>query len=113
MLICSTVSLLSKKDSKLLNHCLQLLLNLWNTQDHIPHYFFFQIMYNVLTKNFIQNQHLSIDDTLPHQLISVINDRFDSHKYEQITQAINIHKMTYITDVQRGSYYEYLLNIHK
>lgn len=108
-----TSFIIAKKESKLLNHCLQLMLNFWHTQNHIPHYFFFQTMYDVLTKEFMQNQQLSIDDTLPHQLISIINDPFDADKYGQITENINIHKMTYIDNVQPGSYYEYLLNIYK
>ena len=105
--------IVAKKESVILNHCLQIMLNFWHTQNHIPHYFFFQIMYDVLTKEFVQNQQLSIDDTLPHQLISIINDPFDADKYRQITENINIHKMTYIANVQPGSYYEYLLNIYK
>lgn len=105
--------IVAKKDSEILNHCLQIMLNFWHTQNHIPHYFFFQIMYDVLTKEFMQNQQLSIDDTLPHQLISIINDPFDADKYRQITENINIHKMTYIANVRPGSYYEYLLNIYK
>lgn len=108
-----TSFIIAKKESGLLNHCLQLLLNFWSTQDRIPHYFFLQIMYDVLTKEFIQRQHPSIDDTLPHQLISIINDQFDADKYKQITETNNIHKMTYIANVQLGSYYEYLLNIYK
>ncbi len=105
--------IVAKKDSEILNHCLQLMLNFWHTQNHIPHYFFFQTMYDVLTKEFMQNQQLSIDDTLPHQLISIINDPFDADKYRQITENNNIHKMTYIANVRPGSYYEYLLNIYK
>ncbi len=105
--------IVANKRNDLLNHCLQILLNFWQTQDYIPHYFFFQIMYDVLTKQFIDGQKLIIDDVLPHRLQVNLSKPFDECTFNSIIKNTNIHKMTYMTQAPAGSYYEYLLKLYK
>lgn len=97
------------KKSELLHHCLQLMLNFWHSQTQIPHYFFFQIMFDVLTKKFKPYQGVLVDDTLPHVLQAVANEPFDAQTFLAILQSTNVHKMTYFNQVPKGSYYEHLL----
>ena len=40
--------IVSRKCNYISSVCLDIMLNFWKTQNHIPHYFFFQIMFNVL-----------------------------------------------------------------
>ncbi|STZ08825.1 Mannosyltransferase OCH1 and related enzymes [Moraxella caprae] len=90
--------IVAKKNHSLIHVCLDLLLNFWQTQNHITHYFFFQILFDVLVKG----EHSSlncqiIDDTLPHLLIANINKPFDENFYQDILDKNHIHKLTYIS----------------
>ncbi len=106
--------IVAKKDSKRLDHCLQIMLNFWHTQNRIPHYFFFQIMYDILSKEYLPEDCCqSMDDTHPHQLQALLDAPFDANRYQAIKNLTNIHKMTYMTQAPAGSYYEYLLKLYK
>lgn len=101
--------IVGKKDNEVLQICLDILLNFWKTQNNIPHYFFFQIMYDVLIKSRLKSKQCEIiDDTLPHLLQFKLNDQFNSAEYNNILQRINIHKMTYMDKIIENSYYDYL-----
>ncbi len=101
--------IVGKKGNEVLQICLDVLLNFWRTQENIPHYFFFQIMYDVLIKDRFKSQQCEIiDDTLPHLLQFKLNEQFSSVEYNQILQQINIHKMNYIDKVVENSYYDFL-----
>ncbi|MDV8156080.1 capsular polysaccharide synthesis protein [Acinetobacter bereziniae] len=101
--------IVGKKGNEVLQICLDVLLNFWRTQENIPHYFFFQIMYDVLIKDRFKSQQCEIiDDTLPHLLQFKLNEQFSSVEYNQILQQINIHKMNYIDKVVENSYYNFL-----
>ena len=98
--------IVGKKGNEVLQICLDVLLNFWRTQENIPHYFFFQIMYDVLIKDRFKSQQCEIiDDTLPNLLQFKLNDQFSSVEYNQILQQININKMNYIDNVVENSYY--------
>ncbi|MFB6349606.1 capsular polysaccharide synthesis protein [Moraxella sp. ZJ142] len=104
--------IVGKKKNPVINHCLNILLNFWQTQNTIPHYFFFQIMFDVLIKEFIPEQNCPIlDDTLPHLLQTKLTKPFDQQDYQDIIGKINIHKMTYLDrkPSQQDTYYHHLL----
>ena len=102
--------IVGKKDNQSIHICLDIMLNYWKTQTAIPHYFFFQIMFDVVSHyDAIENNMLSRDDTLPHLLQIRMNELFQLEDYQQITQTIGIHKLNYIQTVVKGSFYEYLL----
>lgn len=101
--------IVAKKENAIIHHCLNLLLNYWYTQNHITHYFFFQIMFDVLIKEFIPEHNCPIiDDTLPHLLQTKLSKTFNQPEYNDIISKINIHKMSYVQEIPPNSYYEYL-----
>ncbi|KAF1024684.1 MAG: hypothetical protein GAK29_02399 [Acinetobacter bereziniae] len=101
--------IVGKKGNKVLQICLDVLLNFWRTQENIPHYFFFQIMYDVLIKGRLKSKQCEIiDDTLPHLLQFKLNEPIDLVEYNNILQRTNIHKMTYIDRIVENSYYAFL-----
>ncbi|MGP1571000.1 MAG: capsular polysaccharide synthesis protein [Moraxella sp.] len=89
--------IVSRKSNNITKDCLQLLLNFWKNQNNITHYFFFQIMFDLLLKEYIKDANLLIiDDTLPHLLFSKIDKEFINQEYNEILLKSNIHKLTYI-----------------
>ncbi|MCL5768866.1 capsular polysaccharide synthesis protein [Acinetobacter sp. ANC5681] len=101
--------IVGKKGNIVIHTCLDLLLNFWKTQNNIPHYFFFQILFDVLiNKYFSDQQSIIVDDTLPHLLQSKANNFYDQTEFNKILSLINIHKMTYIANSPQNSFYNYL-----
>ncbi|WFF39528.1 capsular polysaccharide synthesis protein [Moraxella nasibovis] len=100
--------IVAKQGNNLAYDSLQLMLNFWHTQNHITHYFFFQIMFDVLTERGTMPVMLPMDDTLPHLLISRLNEPFNQHDFEQICKQTQIHKLTYIKECKKGSYYDHI-----
>ena len=85
----------SEKNNKMIHSLLELMLIFWKNESEIPHYFFFQILYNELAEKYIPEEKCGIaDDTLPHILFSKWNDRFSENELNRITEKINIHKLT-------------------
>ena len=88
--------LFAKPQQKIIDVCLTLLLNYWETQDNVPHYFFFQIMFNeVLRNNLVAKDYLSLGDTKPHELIYALQHQYPIEQIQKIMQEIHIHKLTY------------------
>lgn len=102
--------IIAKKGNEWVKDCLQILLNFWHTQNHISHYFFFQVMFDVLQQEYGHHYQyfLKKDDTITHLLIATINEPFDQMAYQQILSKTGIHKLTYIKNCKAGSYYERL-----
>lgn len=99
--------LFAKKHNSFVNDWLQLLLFFWKHQNQITHYFFLQILFDQLKDKLTYNDN-PIDDTLPHLLISRLNEPFDQHDFEQICKQTQIHKLTYIKECNKGSYYDHI-----
>lgn len=105
-----TSFIVSKPKNILTHTCLDLLLNYWQTQNDIKHYFFFQIIFNQLITNPLYNEFNCpiVDDTYPHLLQMKLMSPFVESDYNDIKTKSNIHKMTYIHQYPKNSYYEYL-----
>ncbi|WP_198331929.1 capsular polysaccharide synthesis protein [Psychrobacter aquimaris] len=102
----------AKKHSYVIHTCLNLLLNFWHTQEHIPHYFFFQIMFDSLINNQLSDYQCEIiDDTQTHLLLKVLDERFDENYFKEIVAQINTHKLSYNKQPKEHSFYQHLLNI--
>lgn len=104
-------SFIVSKPKNILTHtCLDLLLNYWQTQNDIKHYFFFQIIFNQLITNSLYKQFNCpiFDDTYPHLLQMKLTSPFVESDYNDIKVKSTIHKMTYIHKYPKNSYYEYL-----
>lgn len=101
--------IVSRKNNYVALVCLDIMLNYWKTQSHIPHYFFFQIMFNVLKSEYLNlNNFLIVDDTLPHLLQLKLNEKFDESDFKNILNLVNIHKMTYIDIQDSDTYYGFI-----
>lgn len=100
--------LFAKKHNPFVYDWLQLILFYWKHQNQITHYFFFQILFNQLKNVSTTRSVAAVDDTLPHLLISQLNEPFDEQDYQQILKQTHIHKLTYIKECRRGSYYEHI-----
>ena len=104
----------SRKGNKVIKTLLDLLLIFWKKEDKVPHYFFFQILYTVLIDRYMQEFRCRIiDDTLPHILFSKWNDRFNEEEYRELTERINMHKLTYKMvegkGCREGTFYDYFM----
>lgn len=101
----------AKKNNLVIHTCLDILLNFWRTQEHIPHYFFFQIMFDTLINHKLSDYQCTIiDDTKPHLLVKVLDETFDIDTYQQIILQTDTHKLSYNKLFKPNSYYHYLLN---
>ena len=102
----------SEKNNMMIHSLLDLMLIFWKNESEIPHYFFFQILYNELTEKYMPEEKCKIvDDTLPHILFSKWNDRFFENELNSITEKTNIHKLTQKgiskKNCIRDSFYDY------
>ena len=71
------------------------MLTFWKNESEIPHYFFFQILYNELVGKYMTEEKCEVvDDTLPHILFSRWNERFSEMELSRITEKTNVHKLT-------------------
>lgn len=101
----------ARKRNTVIHTCLDLMLNFWKTQTYIPHYFFFQILFDTLIKDKLASYQCPIvDDTKPHLLSAESHNTYDKTKYDEIISQSSIHKMSYVKEIKTGSYYEHLFN---
>lgn len=103
--------IVAKKENKVIHILFEILMNFWTVQEIIPHYFFFQIMYNELMINYLDKYSCEIvDDTFPHLLHYNLDKYFNKCEFDMLKEKIGIHKLRYIRNVKSNSFYEYLLN---
>lgn len=100
--------IISQRKNKNIELLLQLMFNFWETQNNIPHYFFFQILFDELVKEGLIKNFDSLDDTLPHLLFAELNNPFDENVFRNITLKCNQHKLTYVKNCLPDSFYDYL-----
>lgn len=102
--------IVAKKNNLLIKAKLDILLNFWQSQDTVPHYFMFQILYEALRrKDQYPRIELELSDTAPHKLQFSINSLFDNGIYNDIIYKSDIHKLTYFKEIVPGSIYDILL----
>mgnify|MGYP000158096038 CR=1 FL=1 len=66
----------ARKDSVVISSLKDLLLYFWETQDSVPDYFFFQILFNELvTKRLSDRNCPVINDCIPHIIQTKINGK--------------------------------------
>ena len=101
--------IVGKKGNEVIHTCLDIMLNYWKTQNNIPHYFIFQIMFNELMRDYLVDQPMILlDDTLVHLLQVRQSEQFNQKIYDEIAMKTSIHKLNYIKESVSGSYYDYL-----
>ncbi len=104
----------SKRNNEVIETLTDLLLVFWEKKEKVPHYFFFQILYDKLMDKYMAGSRCEIiDDTLPHILFSKWNHKFDRSEYEKIKEKISIHKLTHKLVSEKNcikdSYYDYFI----
>ncbi len=103
----------SQRGDRVIGSLLDLILVFWQERDEVPHYFFFQILYDRLMKKYMKEKRCKVvDDTLPHILFSFWNEKFDEKIYNEIRKKINMHKLTHKQVEKnhiRGSFYDYFI----
>lgn len=68
----------------------------WRNVDSYPHYFFMQILMEVMIEDGLLKEFQAANDCLPHYLQQLINDpKFNLASYEEILSLTPIHKLTY------------------
>ena len=74
---------------------LQLLLNYWKTQEHVPCYYIFQILFDQMMKYDLDNQRLLIrDDTFPHELVMKLWSDYNAEEINDLFSRCSVHKLT-------------------
>ena len=87
----------SKKNNLVIHTLLDLMLIFWESNNRVPYYYFFQILYNeLLDRRLKKYRCITIDDTLPHLLFFEINE--PSFDYIKIKKKISLHKLSYKVD---------------
>ena len=72
--------------------------NFWKTQEYIPHYFFFQILFDTLIKGELAGYQCPIiDDTKPHLLVASLDKPYNETEYQNIQKRLEEQK----TEVQK------------
>lgn len=103
----------AKPHAQLISTCLQVLLNFWRTQNRIPHYFFFQILYDRLVSQHLPHLRCPIvDDTLPHLMQLHFNRPFSQTLFDQITQRTSLHKLDRRLSINAGTLGSYLCSLN-
>lgn len=89
----------ARKDNLVISALCDLLLHFWRTQDSVPDYFFFQILFNeLMTNRYYDKNCMIVNDCIPHILQTKINGRYDSYSFVETLELSNIHKMTYFNN---------------
>lgn len=89
----------AQKDSLVISTLKDLLLYFWETQDSIPDYFFFQILFDELITKRLSNKNCPvINDCIPHIIQTKINGKYEEVSFGEALQLTNIHKMAYFDD---------------
>lgn len=103
--------IISKENNMVIHTLLDLLINFWKTQDKVPHYFFFQIMYNeVMNVSSLRDEKCKVlDDTIPHLLHYKLNDKFDEEEFNAIKNKVSMHKLRYVNKVIPGTYFDCII----
>ena len=104
--------IISRPHDLTIHTLLDILMNFWKTQENVPHYFFFQIMYNeIINSKYLKDRKCKIiDDTIPHLLHYNLNNKFDNKEFNLIKEKTHIHKLRYINKVILGSYCDHIIN---
>lgn len=103
----------SKTDSIVIDTLKNLILYFWKTQDSIPNYFFFQILFNELVNGELANLNCPIvNDCVPHIIQTKINGKFDHISFDEAKQLTSIHKMAYFDEEKMKKLVSLLNSIH-
>lgn len=72
-----------------------MLYDYWTVNESLPHYFFFQILFNELTAKHPELNCRIVNDCLPHYATQTILDNFMSMTFLDVLKLCNVHKASY------------------
>jgi uncharacterized protein Usg len=108
--------IIAKPHNKIIDDLLSIHLEYWRREKRVGHYFFFQILFNRMTR---QNEWKSLNceivgDTDCHALQVAGINKFDYSLCKQITAKCDIHKLTYrferFGQTPSGSFFDIIAN---
>ena len=107
----------AKKNSKVIKTLLDLLLIFWKDNEKAPKYFFFQILYYELTKNYYKKYQCEIiSDTYSHELMRVWYEKYKEKEFEKIKEKTSIHKLSFkwgtAEEEYENTYFRYLKKLY-
>lgn len=89
----------AQKENKVISILSDLLLYFWETQDSVPDYFFFQILFHELITKYCPSENCPIvNDCIPHIIQTKINGNYESISFGEAMKLTSMHKMAYFDD---------------
>lgn len=89
----------ARKANRVVSALSDLLLYFWETQDSVPDYFFFQILFHELITKYCPDENCPVvNDCIPHILQTKINGNYDRTSFGEAMQLNSMHKMAYLDD---------------
>ena len=98
-------------DSILLNAVKDMLFEYWRRHNKAVHYFFYHFLFKIATEVYPDEWRNVpyINNLNPHILQLEMNDRYDEMRYNYICSLGVFHKLTYIKDMQEGSFVDCII----
>lgn len=72
-----------------------MLMSFWKTHDHIPDYFFFQVLFDIYIKRNSNLNCVIVNDCTPHILRQIINDYYPYGGVEDALSLTSVHSLNY------------------
>lgn len=87
----------ARKDTAVVGDLCNLMLYFWESQNTVPDYFTFQILFNELMEGPLADYNCPIvNDCIPHLLQTMLNGSYDYLSLGEVLQLTGIHKMSYL-----------------
>lgn len=95
----------AKKNGKVINTLLDIMLYYWATQHDVKDYFFFQVLYNDLIVGYLKDHKCKvISDVKPHILQTKFNGEYPYMSFADAIKGGSFHKMSYFEGVALGNF---------
>ncbi|MDR0811215.1 MAG: capsular polysaccharide synthesis protein [Paludibacter sp.] len=107
--------IVGKKGNALLNIMQDMLLNYWENETEVKHYFWFQILFHeIINRNDCKSLNCKItNDIDPHRMLVAIKQDWTLEKWNEICKASQIHKLRFVKNYSKNSFYSKIIQILK
>lgn len=105
--------MIARKDYPLIHAIQNILLNYWENENSLKHYFLLQILFDEMMAigQFKKYNCKKISDLIPHYMHLELYKQYTTHLWKKLTRRSSIHKLTYwLEKTPSGSVLEYILN---
>lgn len=99
-------------NSAILQMVRNILYEYWKDKKRATHYFIFHFFFKMATEMYpIEWEQVpSVNNVTPHELQLEMNKMFDKNRWNYLCASSSFHKLTYVNELQKGSYLEYIIN---